>query len=72
MRLLAPAVPAGRTRVLVATEPLAFGFGRMFELSRDSMGGQYQVVRSLQEAYDLIGVRAEDFTGRVFPVDRAA
>ena len=43
----------------------------MFELIRDSMGGEFQVVRSLEEAYDTLGVRPEDFTRRVFPKDLA-
>jgi hypothetical protein len=44
----------------------------MFELQRDSMGGQLQVVHSLDEAYDLLEVTPEDFTERLFPVDVAA
>jgi hypothetical protein len=67
-----PAVPAGRTRVLVAKEPVVYGLSRMLELTRDSMGGQLQVVHSLEEAYDLVGVRPEDFTERLFPQNRAA
>jgi hypothetical protein len=67
-----PANPAGTLRVIVASQPVMYGLARMFELSRDSMDGQLQVVRSLEEAYYLLGVRAEDFTHRLFPVDRAA
>jgi hypothetical protein len=44
----------------------------MLELTRDSMGGQLQVVHSLEEAYEIVGVRPEDFTERLFPEDRAA
>jgi len=50
----ASAVPAGTPRVIVAQEPVAFGLSRMFELSRDAMGGQLQVVRSMDEAYGLV------------------
>jgi hypothetical protein len=60
--LRAPAVPEGRTRVEVAKEPSVYGLARMFQLYRDFMGGQYQVVHSLEQAYDMIGVRPEDFT----------
>jgi hypothetical protein len=67
-----PAVPGGRTRVLVAKEPVMYGLCRMLELTRDSMGGQLQVVHSLEEAYEIVGVRPEDFTERLFPEDRAA
>jgi hypothetical protein len=60
--LRAPAVPEGRTRVEVAKEPSVYGLARMFQLYRDFMGEQYQVVHSLEEAYDMIGVHPEDFT----------
>jgi hypothetical protein len=67
-----PALPVGRPRVIVASEPVMYGLARMFELSRDSMGGQLQVVRSLVEAYDRLSVRREDFTQRVYPDPVAA
>ena len=60
--LRAPAVPEGRTRVEVAKEPSVYGLARMFQLYRDSMGGQFQVVHTLEEAYGVVGVRPEDFT----------
>jgi len=68
----APAVPAGRPRVIVADEPWIFGMARMFQICRDSLGEQFHVVRSLEEAYAMLGVRSENFTQRVFPQDRAA
>ena len=69
----APPIPlGGRPSVIVAREPALFGLARMFELHRDSMGGQLQVVHSLDEAYDLLEVTPEDFTERLFPVDVAA
>ena len=36
------------------------------------MGGQLQVVQSIDEAYDLLKVSPEDFSQRLFPVDVAA
>jgi hypothetical protein len=62
-----PAIPAGRPRIIVASEPVMYGLARMFELCRDSMGGELQVVRSPEEAYEKLGVRPEDFTQHVFP-----
>ena len=62
-----PAIPAGRTRVVVAKEPVIYGLSRLAELVRDSMGGQLHVVRTLEEAYEIVGVRPEDFTERLFP-----
>jgi hypothetical protein len=44
----------------------------MFEMHREAMGVQLQVVHSLDEAYDLLEVTPEDFTERLFPVDVAA
>jgi hypothetical protein len=68
----APAVPVGRPRVVVARAPALYGLCRMFELLRDSMGGQFHVVHELGEAYDLLKVTAEDFTQRLIPEDLAA
>jgi len=68
----APAVPEGRIRVHVAKEPSLYGLARMFQLYRDSMEGQHRVVHSLKEAYEIVGVRPEDFTERLFPKDKMA
>jgi hypothetical protein len=70
--LRTPAVPAGRTRVHVAKEPSVYGLARMFQPYRDYMEGQHQAVHSLEEAYDMLGVRPEDFTERLFPKEMAA
>jgi hypothetical protein len=68
----APAVPGERPRVVVASEPAVYGLSRMFELHRDSMGGQLHVVRSLDEAYELLEVSPEDFTEHLTPENLAA
>jgi hypothetical protein len=68
----APAVPVGRPRVIVAAQPALYGLARMFEFHRNSMGGQLQVLHSMDEAYDLLKVSPEDFSQRLFPVDVAA
>jgi hypothetical protein len=60
--LRTPAVSEGRPRVEVAKEPSIYGLSRMFQLYRDFVGGQCEVVHSLEEAYDMIGVHPEDFT----------
>jgi len=67
-----PAVPAGRRRVIVAPQPVVYGLSRMFELHRDSLGVEVQVVHSMEEAYELLNVSPEDFTQRLFPEDLAA
>jgi len=44
----------------------------MFELYRDSMNVQVEVVQSLNEAYELLKVTPGDFTERLFPEEVAA
>jgi hypothetical protein len=44
----------------------------VFQLIRDFIGDQYRVVHSLEEAYEIVGVRPEDFTQRIFPKELAA
>jgi hypothetical protein len=68
---LRPEFPEG-TKVVVAREPSVFGVSRMFQLIRDFIGEQHRVVHSLEDAYDILGVRAEDFTQHIFPKDLAA
>jgi hypothetical protein len=63
----APAVPANTLRIVVAPSLIIYGLSRMFELMRDGMGGMFQVVRSLDEAYALLGVDHDSFIQRLFP-----
>jgi len=66
----APAIPLGkRLSVIVARQPALFGLARMFELSRNSMGGQLKVVQSMDEAYNLLEVDPKDFSQRLFPAE---
>jgi hypothetical protein len=68
----APPIPlGGRPSVFVARQPALFGLARMFEIHRDAMGLQLQVVHSMDEAYELLKVTPQDFTERLFPVDAA-
>jgi hypothetical protein len=68
----APAVPAVGPRVIVVKQPALYGLARMFELYRDSIDGQLQIVESMEAAYDLLGVTPQDFTQRLYPEDVAA
>ena len=63
---LDPAIPGPRPRVIVAATQVAYGLARMFQLHRDYLGGRLYVVRSLPEAYKIVGARSEDFTRLVF------
>jgi hypothetical protein len=68
----APSIPTGRTHVLVGKEPAMFGLARIFQMCAEFLGNQFEVVHSLEEAYDLVGVRPEDFTERLLLKDLAA
>ena len=66
-------IPLGdRPNVIVARQPALFGLARMFEMHRESMGVQLEVVHSIDEAYDLLKVTPQDFSERLFPSDLAA
>jgi hypothetical protein len=63
----AAAIPGERPRVIVARMDSVYGVARMFELYRDSMGGQAPiVVRSNDEAHELLNVSPQDFSQRLF------
>ena len=57
-----PSIPMGRKYVVVGTEPVIFGLGRVFQMCSESIGIEFQCVDSLEEAYDIVGVHPEDFT----------
>jgi hypothetical protein len=68
----APAIPQGRTHVLVGKEPSIYGLARLFQICREFIGSEVEVVQTLEEAYQIIGVRPDDFTRRLFPTKLAA
>ena len=67
-----PSIPIGRKHVVVGKEPGIFGLARIFQMCGESLGNQVEVVWSLEEAYDIVGTRPEDFTERLFPKEMAA
>jgi hypothetical protein len=67
-----PSIPGGRLCVLVAKQPVVYEQARMIELTRNWMGAEYELVASMDEAYSMLGVRAEDFSERLFPKELAA
>lgn len=48
-------------RVLVAPQDTVFGMIRMYGLRQANRGDEPMVVRTLQEAYDLLGIKTPDF-----------
>jgi hypothetical protein len=58
----APSIPVGRPHVVVGKDPVIYGLARVFQMCGEFLGNQFDVVWSLEEAYDMVGVRPEDFT----------
>ena len=55
-------IPGEQARVLVGKQPVIYGLGRLFQICLDDVGQKFEVVHTLEEAYNIVGVRAEDFT----------
>jgi hypothetical protein len=54
-------VMRGAQRILVAPQDHVFGVLRMYGLHQASLGDEPMVVRTLQEAFDLLGLKNPDF-----------
>ena len=64
VRLLAakpPMIPDGMSRVAVAPRADIYGISRMFQLLRDSRGSYLEVVHTLKEAFELLGMESPHF-----------
>ena len=59
------AIPSGKQRVIVAPRPEVYGLSRMFQLYRDAKSSDIQVVHTMEEAHNLLGLESPDFE----PVD---
>jgi hypothetical protein len=57
----APMIPDGMSRVAVAPRRDIFGMSRMFQILRDNRGSYLDVVHTLQEAFELLGLRSPQF-----------
>jgi len=67
-----PSIPTGRPHVVVGKFPAIYGLARVFQMCGESIGSDFQVVHTLEEAYEIVGVWPEDFTERLFPTALAA
>jgi hypothetical protein len=56
-----PVVPPGYMRVLVIPQIFIYGLARMFQILGEKTRPELQVVRTLDEAYRLLGVRSPEF-----------
>ena len=56
-----PTIPDGMSRIAVAPRPDIYGISRMFQILRDNRGGYLEVVHTLQEAFELLGLESPEF-----------
>jgi hypothetical protein len=56
-----PMIPDGMSRIAVAPRTDIYGVSRMFQLLRDSRGSYLEVVRTLKEAFELLGMESPHF-----------
>ena len=70
-----PSIPTGKAgmpHVVVGYFPVIYGLARLFQMCGESVGNEFEVVHTLDEAYAITGARAEDFTQRLYPETMAA
>jgi hypothetical protein len=48
--------------VVAGEEPAIFRLARIFQMCGEAIGGTHQVVRTMDEAYEIVGARPEEFT----------
>ena len=56
-----PMIPEGMSRIAVAPRPDIYGLSRMFQILRDNRGASLEVVRTLDEAFTLLGLVSPQF-----------
>ena len=56
-----PMIPDGMSRIMVAPRTDIYGVSRMFQLLRDSRGSYLEVVHTLKEAFELLGMESPHF-----------
>ena len=67
-----PPLPMDKKHVVVGKETNIYGLARLFSICGDNVGKEFEVVHSLEEAYEIIGARPEDFTQCLYPERMAA
>jgi hypothetical protein len=56
-----PAMPAGYMRVLVIPQTFIYGLARMFQILGEKTRPELHVVRTMEEAFKLLGVETPEF-----------
>lgn len=57
----APAIPAGRDRVVVAPQDYVYGMARMFAILGEQTRPELHVVRTMREAFSILGIQSPQF-----------
>ena len=63
----APIFPTSMPRVIVASSDHVFGMSRMFASLTEEVRTDVQVVRTMQEAFDLLGIKSPQFQALGLP-----
>jgi hypothetical protein len=56
-----PAIPSDRPRALIASQTHAFGLLRMFQIMGEQTRPNLHVVRTLDEAFEVLGIQSPHF-----------
>jgi len=62
-----PMIPDGMSRIAVASRADIYGVSRMFQLLRDCRGSYLEVIHTLKEAFELLGLESPHFSTVVWP-----
>jgi hypothetical protein len=65
-----PAVPPMKLRVAIAPQPTIYGMNRMYSILIDGKRSDFQVVHTMREAEDLIGLGTLTFSPTPSPTSR--
>ena len=57
-----PIIPTGCLRIIVASQDMLFGMMRMLQILGEESRPELHVVRTMGEAYRLLGVESPEFT----------
>ena len=55
-------IPVGMSRIAVAPRLDIYGMSRMFQVLREGRGAYLEVVHTLKEAFDLLGLQSPHFS----------
>jgi hypothetical protein len=62
-----PSIPTGRPHVVVGKFPVIYGLARLFQMCGEFVGKEFEVVHTLEEAYEIVSAHPEEFTVCLYP-----